>query len=84
MKEYKDEKNAYTFADVEHFAIDLLFYLENNNIVRTQLAKDLESNYYEIEDIKEFYSHWESMVSWLLYDAGAAKISPEEFSIPAV
>ena len=44
----------------------------------------LYEKYPEIEDIKEFYSHWESMVSWLLYDAGAAKISPEEFSIPAV
>lgn len=49
MKEYKDEKNAYTFSDIEHFAIELLFYLDDNdNIVRTQLAKDYESNFYEI------------------------------------
>ena len=42
----------------------------------------LYEKYPEINDIKSFYSQWESMVSWLLYDAGAAKISPEEFSIP--
>lgn len=31
---------------------------------------------------KKFYSEWESLVSWLLFDAGAAKISPEQFNIP--
>jgi tripartite-type tricarboxylate transporter receptor subunit TctC len=31
---------------------------------------------------KKFFNDWESTVSWLLYDAGAAKLSPEQFNIP--
>ena len=34
------------------------------------------------EKQEAFYTNWESTVSWLLYDAGAAQKSPEEFSIP--
>ncbi len=33
-------------------------------------------------DILKFYADWESQVSWLLYDAGAAQLSPEDFGIP--
>ncbi len=29
-----------------------------------------------------YYAAWESIVSWLLWDAGAAQRSPEEFGIP--
>jgi tripartite-type tricarboxylate transporter receptor subunit TctC len=31
---------------------------------------------------KKFFSDWESEVSWLLFDAKAAKSSPEQFNIP--
>lgn len=34
--------------------------------------------------IYEFFSGYESLVSWLLYDAGAAPISPEQFGIARV
>lgn len=45
----KRELNSYSFADIEHFAIKLLFSLnENNEIVRTRLAQELSNNYYEI------------------------------------
>lgn len=45
----KRELNSYSFADIEHFAINLLFSLnENNELVRTRLAQELSNNYYEI------------------------------------
>lgn len=31
--------------------------------------------------MRSFFAEWESLVSWLLYDSGAAKISPEKFAI---
>lgn len=47
--EMKKEINSFTFSDIEHFAINLLFYPdENGEIVRTDLAKELESSFYEI------------------------------------
>ena len=34
------------------------------------------------EEMQRFYADWESLVSWLLYDAGAAPHSPAAFDIP--
>ncbi len=49
VKEEKRKLNSYTFADVEHFAIELLFYRDNDgNVVKTDLAKELSDNFYEI------------------------------------
>lgn len=48
MLEIKREMNAYSFADIEHFAIDLLFSLEDDKIVRTELAEDYAKNFSEI------------------------------------
>ena len=50
-------------------------FMEKNNIEK------LYEKYPTIEDIKAFYTQWESTVSWLLYDANAAPFSPEEFGI---
>ncbi|MDT4761438.1 tripartite tricarboxylate transporter substrate binding protein [Sphaerochaeta sp. PS] len=33
------------------------------------------------EKMRTFFKDWESLVSWMLYDSGAAKISPEKFGI---
>lgn len=45
----KRERNTYSFSDIEHFAIKLLFDSdENGNIIKTQLADDLSSSFYEI------------------------------------
>lgn len=33
-------------------------------------------------EAEEFLTHWQSVTSWLVYDAGIAKSSPEEFGIP--
>ncbi len=49
FKKLKDERNAYTFADGEHFALGLLMHKdENGNIVRSELANQLKNKYYEI------------------------------------
>lgn len=46
--EEKKALNSYTFSDIEHFAIELLFYRENGQIVKTELARELSDNFYEI------------------------------------
>lgn len=51
-------------------------FIEKNNITK------LYEEYPTVEDMTAFYSRWESTVSWLIYDAGAAAHSPEEFGIP--
>ena len=38
--------------------------------------------YYDGEEAEEFIEGWQSTTTWLLYDAGAAEKSPEEFGIP--
>ena len=48
MLEIKKEMNAYTFSDIEHFAIDLLFYKDGDEVKRTDIAKELEESFYEI------------------------------------
>ena len=48
MLEIKKEMNAYTFSDIEHFAIELLYYKENGKLLKTDLAKEYESSFYEI------------------------------------
>ena len=49
--------------------------------VNDNCAEKLYESYPKIEDIKKYYKDWESMVSWMLYDAGVAKYSPEKFGI---
>lgn len=45
----KKEMNTYSFSDIEHFAINLLFELKDDGTVkRTQLAENLSNEYYEI------------------------------------
>lgn len=45
----KRERNAYSFSDIEHFAISLLFDLdENGAVAKTNLAEELSSDFYEI------------------------------------
>lgn len=47
--EAKRELNSYTFSDIEHFAIQLLVGVdENNEYFKTPLAKELEKSFYEI------------------------------------
>lgn len=53
-------------------------FMENNNIDK------LYEKYTTLDEISAFYSEWESIVSWLIYDAGAAAISPEEFGIQRI
>lgn len=48
LKRLKEEANAYSFADVEQLAIQLLFSNDNGEAVPTQLSQDLSNNFYEI------------------------------------
>lgn len=48
-RKLKDEKNSYTFSDIEHFALSLLAEKnENGELFKSQLANELESSFYEI------------------------------------
>jgi len=42
----------------------------------------LYEKYPDLRSIKEFYKEWESLVSWLLHDAGVTEFSPDQFGIP--
>jgi len=54
---------------------DWLDYCESNSLTK------LYELYKTPEETVEFYHRWESSVSWLLYDCGAAQYSPEQFGI---
>jgi tripartite-type tricarboxylate transporter receptor subunit TctC len=46
--------------------------------------KDFGSIYMGIygDEADKFLKHWQSVTTWLLQDAGAAKVSPDKFGIP--
>jgi len=54
---------------------DFVAWMEGNNIDK------LYEKYTTIDEMKAFYAEWESLVSWMLWDAGAATYSPEDFGI---
>lgn len=49
-------------------------------VAKNSLDK-LYEKYQDEASMRSFFTEWESLVSWLLYDNGAAKISPEKFGI---
>ena len=51
-------------------------YMDDNCIEK------LYEKYPTVEEAEKFFAEWESSISWMLYDAGAAVKSPEEFGIP--
>ena len=51
-------------------------YMDDNCIEK------LYEKYPTVEEAEKFFAEWESNISWMLYDAGAAVRSPEEFGIP--
>ncbi len=55
---------------------------EWNDYVSKNSLEKLYEKYPDEVSAKEFYANWESLVSWLLCDAGATKYSPEKFGIP--
>lgn len=55
---------------------------EWNNYVEQTCQEKLYEKYTTEEDIYGFLQGFESMVSWMLYDAGATQFSPEDFNIP--
>ncbi len=51
------------------------------DFVEANSLDKLYETYPDEASMRAFYTQWESLVSWLLYDNGAAKISPEKFGI---
>lgn len=54
---------------------------EWQTFVEKNALEKLYVNYPEINDIQKFYEDWQSMICWLLWDAGAAKNSPADYQI---
>lgn len=54
---------------------DFKKFMDDNNIDK------LYETYKTVEDMNKFYTAWESKVSWMLFDAGAATNSPEDYGI---
>ena len=50
-------------------------------VPKDNALEELYLQYPTVEATKEFYKNWESMVSWMLYDAGVTKYSPADFGI---
>lgn len=54
---------------------------EWKSFVKENALEELYLQFDTPEKIDNFYKEWESMVSWMLYDAGATKYSPLDFGI---
>ena len=55
---------------------------EWKNYVEKTCQEKLYEKYTTQEEIRSFLKGYESLVSWMLYDAGATQFSPEKFGIP--
>jgi len=55
---------------------------EWKDYVAKNCLEKLYEKYPDEASAKKFFAEWESLVSWLLHDAGASKFSPEQFNIP--
>lgn len=78
VKKDVDESVLYALKDALKKALkepDWIRYCKENDLDRLYEIYETE------EDMQAFYTAWESKVSWLLYDAGAAPFSPADFSI---
>ncbi len=53
-----------------------------NKWMEDNCVDKLYEKYTTVDQMNAFYAQWESTVSWLLFDAGATKFSPEDFNIP--
>ena len=54
---------------------DFVSFMEKNSIEK------LYEKYTSVDEIKAFYTEWESVVCWLMADSGATAYSPEQFGI---
>lgn len=50
--------------------------------VKDNSLEELYLKFKTEDEMMSFYKNWESKVSWMLFDAGAAPLSPEKFDIP--
>ena len=67
LMEEKNERNSYTFSDTEHFALNLLFSIDGDKIVKKDLANRLSGEFEEIlVDDEELHSRkLRQKASWL-------------------
>ena len=72
-QEVQDQLRAAALAAIEDPDFDA--FMTSNSIDK------LYEKYTTIEEIKDFYTEWESTVSWMLYNAGAAEKNPADFGI---
>ena len=54
---------------------------EWKSFIKDNALEELYLQYPTVEATKVFYKNWESMVSWMLFDAGVTKYSPADFGI---
>ncbi|MGH0052589.1 MAG: tripartite tricarboxylate transporter substrate-binding protein, partial [Sphaerochaetaceae bacterium] len=54
---------------------------EWKEFVSNNALDKLYEKYPDEAAMRTFYKDWESLVSWMLYDSGVAKYSPEQFGI---
>ena len=54
---------------------------EWKTFIAENALEELYVQYPTVADAEAFYKSWESMVSWMLYDAGVTKFSPSDFGI---
>lgn len=54
---------------------------EWKSFIKDNALEELYLQYPTVEATKDFYKNWESMVSWMLFDAGVTKYSPADFGI---
>ena len=52
-----------------------------NAWMEDKCVEKLYEKYTTVDEMKAFFTQWESTVSWLIYDAGAAVYSPANFGI---
>ena len=54
---------------------------EWKTFIAENALEELYVQYPTVADAEAFYKSWESMISWMLYDAGVTKHSPSDFGI---
>lgn len=67
--------------EIKEIVKKALYDSDFNQFMEENSIDKLYEKYTTESEMRKFYSEWESLVSWLIYDAGAAKFSPEEFDI---
>ncbi|WP_208991400.1 hypothetical protein [Pannonibacter phragmitetus] len=55
---------------------------KNEDFLKLMDSRGFKMMSYSGAEAEDFLSKWQSTTSWLVWEAGLAKASPEEFGIP--